>query len=116
MVRSIGIAIAAVSLALAGCERIGAELAPPPGRPSEIGRYVIVHSPEAERDTILLDTVTGKTWSRVEVRDMVDEPPAWDPMPQLNGKADIDALAAMHGWKKDTANKGASSYENGRTQ
>jgi hypothetical protein len=66
---------------------------------------VIVHSPQVERDTILLDTVTGKTWSRVEVTDMIDEPPAWDPMPQLNTPADVAALAGVHGWKKGSTKR-----------
>lgn len=26
------------------------------------GRFVIVHSPHVQRDTVLLDTATGKTW------------------------------------------------------
>lgn len=26
------------------------------------GRYIIVHSPHVQRDTVLLDTLTGKTW------------------------------------------------------
>lgn len=26
------------------------------------GRYIIVHSPHVQRDTVLLDTATGKTW------------------------------------------------------
>lgn len=26
------------------------------------GRYVVVHSPHVQRDTILLDTATGRTW------------------------------------------------------
>ena len=26
------------------------------------GRYVVVHSPHVQRDTLLLDTATGKTW------------------------------------------------------
>jgi hypothetical protein len=62
-----------------------------------VGRYVIVHSPQAERDTILLDTATGRTWSRVQVTDVNDQPPAWDPMPQLNSTADLEALQKVHG-------------------
>jgi hypothetical protein len=99
MVRAIASTLVVV-LALLGCDRLKIENAPPPAKPSEIGRYTIIHSPQAERDTILLDTVTGKTWSRVEVTDIVGEPPAWDPMPELNTPADIAALAQVHGWKK----------------
>jgi hypothetical protein len=94
-----GAFLAAAVVALGGCDRLGFGQAPKAATAPEIGRYVIVHSPEAERDTILLDTATGKTWSRVEVTDLVDDPPAWDPMPQLNGPADFAALAAAHGSK-----------------
>lgn len=70
----------ALLLILAGCAK------PPPTPnpskpPSEVGRFVIVHSPEAERDTILLDTVTGDTWSRYERSDQGGAP-AWEPMPK----------------------------------
>jgi hypothetical protein len=65
-----------------------------------VGRFVIVHSPEAEKDTILLDTATGRTWTRAEVTDLTDEPPVWDPMPQLNTPADLTALEANHPPKK----------------
>jgi hypothetical protein len=68
----------------------------PDDAPSQIGRYLIVHSSQAERDTVLLDTVTGKTWSRVEITDMTDHPVAWDPMPQLNSPADFQQLALAH--------------------
>jgi hypothetical protein len=85
---------------LAGALTYGCTPAPVASpKPSEVGRFVIVHSPEAERDTILLDTVTGRTWSRVEVTDITDEPPAWDPMPQLNSAKDLEALVAVHGSK-----------------
>ena len=62
----------------------------------QAGRWVVVHSPEAERDTILLDTATGRTWSRVQVGDLTDEPAAWDPMPQLNSAEDFATLRANH--------------------
>ncbi len=68
----------------------------PPLKPSEIGRYAIIHSSQVERDTILLDTVTGRTWSRVEVTDLQGDPPAWDAMPQLNTDADWTALRTNH--------------------
>jgi hypothetical protein len=33
---------------------------------SEVGRYTIIHSPQIERDTMLLDTETGDTWQLVQ--------------------------------------------------
>jgi hypothetical protein len=35
-------------------------LGPPP--PVVAGRYTIIHSPQVENDTMLLDTATGRTW------------------------------------------------------
>ena len=95
MLRCVSIVVAMAAVAY-GCAP--AKVTSPP-TPSGVGRYMIVHSPEAERDTILLDTATGRTWSRVQVTDVVDEPPAWDPMPQLNSTKDLEALASAHGWK-----------------
>jgi hypothetical protein len=89
----------AAFIAVGGCDRLGMGKVSEPVKPPEIGRYVIVHSPQVERDVILLDTVTGKTWSRVELSDVVDEPVAWEPMPQLNTPADLAALTAAHGMK-----------------
>ena len=96
------IAATASLLLLAGCERPAVMV---PAAPPSVGRFVIVHSPQAERDTILLDTATGKTWSRVEVSDMTENPPAWDPMPQLNTPADLDALAVHHPMARSNAPK-----------
>jgi hypothetical protein len=64
------------ALALAGCDQApkktevvqSEKIASVPAAP-EIGRYVIVHSPAGYRDTVMLDTVTGKTWSREEYRE-----------------------------------------------
>ena len=81
------------------CLAMAAGCSKPAGKPSpgaDLGRYVIVHSPQVERDAILLDTETGRTWSRVEVTDLTDEPVAWAPMPQLNTDADMATLRAAH--------------------
>ena len=68
-----------------------------------VGRYVIIHSPIVERDTMLLDTVTGRTWQLVEETDLNDGPLAWSPVPQLNTKEDMDALIKKHGFKPTSA-------------
>lgn len=65
----------------------------------EIGRYVIIHSPIVERDTMLLDTVTGRTWQLMQESDLNDEPLAWSPVPQLNSKEDMDLLIREYGLK-----------------
>jgi hypothetical protein len=48
------------------------------------GRYIIVHSPHIQRDTVLLDTVTGKTWVMVTITGREGEPVVWDPMYRLD--------------------------------
>ncbi|MEO7027526.1 MAG: hypothetical protein ABI056_08230 [Caulobacteraceae bacterium] len=83
-------ALAMSGAVISGCSRQKEISAP------QIGRFVIVHSAEVERDTILLDTATGRTWSRVQVDDLTDEPAAWDPMPQLNSNADRAGLEHAH--------------------
>ncbi len=88
------------SLAVAGCndQPKKAESAPTPAVATQlsIGRYVIVHSPQVERDTILLDTMTGKTWQQVEFSDLQDGPSGWDPMPHTDSDEDMNALRAAH--------------------
>ena len=42
------------------------------------GRYVIVHSPHIQRDTVLLDTATGKTWQLRN--DPATGEDYWDPL------------------------------------
>jgi hypothetical protein len=43
------------------------------------GRYQIIHSPQTERDTILLDTATGRSWQLVEAAGAY----SWLPMGKL---------------------------------
>jgi len=93
--------IAASMAALYGCSQ-----QKPANPPPQVGRYVIVHSAEVERDTILLDTATGRTWSRVEVSDLTNDPAAWDPMPQLNAPADLAALRGTYPPKESWADLG----------
>jgi hypothetical protein len=91
-------------LIVAGCQ----QQQPPPAAPprfSEVGRYVIVQSPHAERDTTLLDTVTGRTWRSMAQVGLSNAPTAWEPMPQLNTGADYEALRKRYG----EASEGASS-------
>jgi hypothetical protein len=44
------------------------------------GRYVIVHSPHIQSDTVLLDTATGKTWQLVQNSNREGEPLSWTPL------------------------------------
>jgi hypothetical protein len=99
-------ATAALALAL-GCSAGGGASAQAAGnaalgRAAEVGRYVIVHSPHIERDTMLLDTVTGRTWVLESLSDLNDDPNAWEPVPQLNSQADRDAIVTLYGRKPKT--------------
>jgi hypothetical protein len=91
-----GVTIAIAGVVLSACTQSAAPppaAAPtPPAKVSEVGRYVIVHSPQVERDTVLLDTVTGRTWGLVAETDLAGTPYAWVPQPQLNTQADYAAL------------------------
>jgi hypothetical protein len=70
-----------------------------PDVPEVSGRFVVVHSPQVERDTVLLDTATGRTWTESQITDVKGDPLVWVPMPQMNGAADWSALVAQHGSK-----------------
>ena len=67
-----------------------------PMAPSQTGRYVIVHSPQNERDTMLLDTQTGRTWIRKTITNLTGDPFIWEPIVQVNSDADWLALARQH--------------------
>jgi hypothetical protein len=67
-----------------------------PPAPAQVGRYIIAHSPQVERDTILLDTVTGQSWQEVSISDATNEPTVWVPVAQMNGPKDWAALYAAH--------------------
>jgi hypothetical protein len=106
--RRINLAACAAIAWAVSCSFVGAVSAQPagnaaPSRTSEVGRYVIVHSPHIERDTILLDTVTGRTWELESLTYLNDDPDAWEPVPQLNSQSDRDAIAALDGRKPKDA-------------
>lgn len=60
------------------------------------GRFVIVHSPHARIDTMLLDTATGRTWELVRYTNLQDEPRVWVPVRQENTDADAIATVRAH--------------------
>jgi hypothetical protein len=66
-----GIAILVTCLLVSGCDQRAkapaAYVAPEAAvRSSEVGRYTIIHNPGGERDSKLVDTVTGRSWQLVE--------------------------------------------------
>jgi hypothetical protein len=94
-----------VLLALCGCDQ-----RPPPRtekvylpsapvRPPEVGRFTIIHSPQTEQDTMLIDTVTGETWELDAMVSLKGDPRAWIPVPRLNTAQDYAALERQHGLK-----------------
>ena len=48
--------------------------------PSFVGRFVIVHSPHLEADTVLLDTVTGDTWQETSPDGDTKKGVSWEPV------------------------------------
>lgn len=56
------------------------------------GRYVIVHSPHIQSDTMLLDTATGKTWQLTKFVDRDGEPVAWEPVARTDNPAEMQQL------------------------
>jgi hypothetical protein len=79
-----------ISIAAASAIMLLATAAPVGGRAAaataeagcgSTGRYTIIHSPEVESDTMLLDTQTGKTWQLVQVKD--GGPLEWQPVDKI---------------------------------
>lgn len=92
------LAVAALGAAgMAVLKPVGAEAQN--AAPGQVGRYVIVHSPHAREDMMLLDSATGRTWSAISVTDVNTDPTAWEPVVQLNTDADRKALVDRYGEK-----------------
>ena len=64
------------------------------------GRYVIVHSPHIQRDTVLLDTLTGKTWQLQEHAYREGTPVVWTPMYREDNPAEYAELQKYYPQKK----------------
>jgi len=64
------------------------------------GRYVIVHSPHIQSDTMLLDTATGKTWQLTRFVDRDGEPVAWDPVAHTDNPTEMQELKRSYPPKK----------------
>lgn len=56
------------------------------------GRYVIVHSPHLQSDTVLLDTLTGKTWQLQ--KDTTRDANIWVPLARSDNPGEMQAWAA----------------------
>ena len=64
------------------------------------GRYVIVHSPHIQGDTVLLDTVTGRTWLLVQDSSRNDDPTYWTPMAREDNPSEMNMFLQNHPAKK----------------
>lgn len=60
------------------------------------GRFIIVHSPHVQRDTVLLDTATGKTWQLAQDTSLEGEPVYWEPMARTDNAAELQDLLRYH--------------------
>jgi hypothetical protein len=110
--------IAAAALLVSGCKQPQAQnpaAAALHSPLSQNGRYTIVHSPHIQRDTVLLDTVTGQTWQLVTFSYLPNEPSGWTPMAREDRTDEMDALrAANPPSRKTTPTKGdTASWERG---
>ena len=76
-----GVCLLFAALPLASCDALKSNCNASAAGPA-VGRYVIFHSPHVESDTMLLDSVTGKTWQLVTLGK--DKGMGW----QFTGKTD----------------------------
>lgn len=72
--------------------------APPAGETPvlKVGRYLIVHNQHDERETMLLDTATGKTWELTEFPELKGSPMGWEEVPRLDTLQDWESFVASH--------------------
>lgn len=57
------------------------------------GRYIIIHSPHVQRDTVLLDTATGRTWQLQT--NMATERQFWMPMARADNQQEMEEFDAV---------------------
>ena len=99
------IACLMAALVLAGCDHVPGKTAgkdsvnspAPAPQASIVGRFNIIHSPQTERDTMLLDTATGQTWQLVQLNQYFGEPAGWQPVYKTD--EDEAALLVLYGLK-----------------
>jgi len=94
-----GIAAAAVVVLAVAGSRAPSQAAAPVSPPSPQGRYQIVYSPHAARDTFLLDTQTGRVWEVARFTYLNGDPAIWDLMDRIDSESDRAAVNAKYGPK-----------------
>jgi hypothetical protein len=95
-----------LSLALTGCGEISGKgssgkTVGPASDIGPVGRYTIIHSPLLERDTVLIDTATGKTWSQVVYKNHEGEPVVWQPMAREDNQYEMTNIIGFDHPPKD---------------
>jgi hypothetical protein len=65
------------------------------------GRYQLVFNPAVRADTFLIDTQTGKIWSRVQFTDIQGEPDVWRAEDRIDGQAQFIDWLNNHSSKKN---------------
>lgn len=55
---------------------------------SQQGRYQIMFSPHVRADTFLLDTWTGKTWKKIHMADIKNDPSVWVYIEKIDSEHD----------------------------
>lgn len=60
------------------------------------GRYVIVHSPHIQSDTVLLDTATGKTWVLRQDSSRQGDLVGWVPMARTDNEAEMQQFVRRY--------------------
>jgi hypothetical protein len=60
---------------------------------SASGRYQLVINPQVRADTFLLDTATGRIWTKVQYTDLKGQPTVWRPEDRVNSDAEFVAWA-----------------------
>jgi hypothetical protein len=73
--------------------------APTAGTAVSVVRFTIIHSPQTERDVILLDTVTGQSWALTTLTNLNGEPFAWETIPRITTPEDEAAVVTRYGIK-----------------
>jgi hypothetical protein len=63
------------------------------------GRYQIVFSPHAARDTFLIDTTNGRVWQLVKSSDVQDDPLVWSEMAKAGPDENFTQTMIRFGWR-----------------
>lgn len=89
------LAIAGIAFAVSGAAPL-ARAAPSQPIPFSAGRYAVIQNPNSPRNTILLDTSTGRSWLLQEYSSRDGEPLVWNPILRLDNSQEVAELNARN--------------------